>query len=176
MSKTDEEIECLIKDYAKAIVIILSSYHSQKEGIELDDLVQEVYIRIWKTYKSDGHDIGAFYSYLRKIINSVFVNEIKKRIKDKKIIATVGPVTLPYDLPKENQNDPNDELRSLLWGTLAKMNSPQRNTLKLRLAGLSLEDIARLNRWSEAKTRNIYYRGLNTMKQLVRKKGFEYED
>lgn len=176
MSKTDEEIERLIKDYSRTIAIIINGYNSHNDGIYVEDLAQEVYIRIWKTFKSDGHDIESFYSYVRKIINSVFINEIKKKIKDKKTLASISPEVPLFIVSENEKTDPNDKLHNIIAETLPKIKKPERRALKQRLAGMSLNDIARLNRWSEAKTRNIYYRGLNNMKQLVRKKGYEYED
>jgi RNA polymerase sigma-70 factor (ECF subfamily) len=52
----------------------------------------------------------------------------------------------------------------------------RQRVVKLFLLNMTLEEIAVVLNWSEAKTRNLLYRGLDDLKKILRKKGIEYED
>jgi RNA polymerase sigma-70 factor (ECF subfamily) len=52
----------------------------------------------------------------------------------------------------------------------------RRRVVQLFLLNMTLEEIAIILKWSEAKTRNLLYRGLDDLKKILREKGIEYED
>ena len=52
----------------------------------------------------------------------------------------------------------------------------RRRVVKLFLLSMTLEEIAIFLNWSEAKTRNLLYRGLDDLKKILLEKGIEYED
>lgn len=176
MSKSDAEIERLIEDFSKSIVIFISPFQCEKNGIDKDDLVQEIRIRIWKIYKSDGHDITHFYSYLKKIVNSVFINEINKRNKEKNLMNIYSTMCPLYNRAEEKEIEQKEELIRILGESLAKIKGPQRQVVQLRLAGLSFEEIARLNKWTYRKTCNLFYRSLGKLKKKIKERRLSYED
>ena len=52
----------------------------------------------------------------------------------------------------------------------------RRRVVRLFLLNMTLEEIAIFLNWSEAKTRNLLYRGLDDLKRMLKEKGIEYED
>jgi len=176
MSKSDAEIERLIEDFSKSTVLLIGSFQCEKNGIDIDDLVQEIRIRIWKLYKSDGHDITHFYSYLKKIVNSVFINEIKKRNKEKNFINVYGNSCPLFGSSEEKEIEQNEELIRILGESIVQIKESQRQAVQLRLSGFSFEEIARINKWTYRKTCNLFYRGLERLKEKVRERGISYED
>jgi len=51
----------------------------------------------------------------------------------------------------------------------------RRRVVKLFLLNMTLEEISIFLDWSEAKTRNLLYRGLDDLKKKLKEKGIEYE-
>jgi RNA polymerase sigma factor (sigma-70 family) len=178
MLKSDEEIERLIKSFSLSIRSLINPYQCQKNGIDQDDLVQEVRIRIWKAYTSNGHHITHFYAYLKKVVDSVFINEIHKRHRDMNLVKTFGNLQPLCDcsLEKEREAGQHLHLKTILNESLKDIKESQKIVVQLRLSGLSLEEIAGLNQWTYRKTCNLYYRGLKSLKHRLEKRGIVYEN
>jgi RNA polymerase sigma-70 factor (ECF subfamily) len=60
-----------------------------------------------------------------------------------------------------------DELVVQLARALAELGGPRRVVVRMHLAGYHRNEIAELLGWSEAKTRNLLYRGLSNLKAIL---------
>ena len=170
-----EGVEQVVKDLSGHLSSALGAFGYQYHGIEKDDLLQEIRIKVWKTLRDDRRDIRYFNAYLRKIIYSVFINEINRVNKESRAIETAGPC-LTIGQGGGDGASMVESLQSHVEDSLRGLKPSRQVVFKLRLQGLTLAEIARLQCWSYRKTCNIFYRGLRDIKRNLAEKGIHYED
>ncbi|HKX27736.1 MAG TPA: RNA polymerase sigma factor [Blastocatellia bacterium] len=153
-------------------------------GIHFNDLEQEARMRIWRAlqHEKELHDPA---SYLYRVAMSVTLDAIR-RIKAKREVQLRLAEDEDEDegatlvLPSDPHRSPEletarrqlvDKVRTLLAG----LPDNRRRAVGLHLEGLNSREIADLLGWSEAKARNLLYRGLHDLRVLLRAEGVEYE-
>jgi RNA polymerase sigma factor (sigma-70 family) len=176
MEEAEDGIEKLVIDLSSYLISKLNSLGYQRHGIERDDLLQEIHIRIWKALKDDGHNIHYFNAYLKKIVNSVFINEINKINKENKALEMAGASFDPTNGTNNYGRTTDLSLKDVLVDSLDGLNERKQRVIKLRLEGFTFVEIAQLNKWSLQKTHGIYYSGLKDLKHKLGGKGIHYED
>lgn len=176
MRAAEDGIEKLVGDLSSYLVSKLNSLGYQRHGIERDDLLQEIHIRIWKAYKDDGHNIRYFNAYLKKIVHSVFINEINRINKENKALVMGGESLNPTNGSNGHGPGADLSLKNVLADSLDDLNEPKQRVIKLRLEGFTFGEIAQLNQWSVRKTHGIFYSGLKDLKYKLGEKGIHYED
>ena len=67
------------------------------------------------------------------------------------------------------------ELIEKVEAALAHLSENRRTAVELHLEGMTSQEIADLLDWSEAKARNLTYRGLKDLRKQLRAEGVEYE-
>lgn len=169
-------IEKLVGDLSSYLVSKLNSLGYQRHGIERDDLLQEIHIRIWKAYKDDSHNIQYFNAYLKKIVHSVFINEINRINKEQKALMVGGESLNPVNGTNDHGAAADFSLKNALVDSLGDLKETKQQVIKLRLEGFTFSEIAQLNQWSLRKTHGIYYSGLKDLKYKLGGKGIHYED
>lgn len=171
-----EPIEKMIGDMSSFLSSSLSSLGINWHAEEREDLLQEIRIRIWKAYRRKDGNIQFINAYIKKIVYSVFVNEIKRIKKENRVLESgrIGLITAP-DVENENF-DTSEKLKCTLAVALGSLRGEQQQVIKLRLEGFSIFEIAQLKGWSYRKTCNTIYRGIKKMKEKLREEGYCYED
>jgi RNA polymerase sigma factor (sigma-70 family) len=176
MRAAEDRIEKLMGDLSSYLASKLNSLGYQKHGIERDDLLQEIHIRIWKAYKDDSRNIRYFNAYLKKIVHSVFINEINKINKENTALVMGGESLNPTNGSNGHGPASDLSLKNVLADSLDDLKEPKQRVIKLRLEGFTFGEIAQLNQWSVRKTHNIFYNGLKDLKHKLGGKGIHYED
>ncbi len=171
-----EGVEKIVRDLSGHLSSALGSFGYQYHGIEKDDLLQEIRIKVWKTLSDENRDIRYFNAYLRKIIYSVFINEINRVNKENRLLERGGPCLSVYQGGGSDGAAMVESMQSFVEESLEGLKPSRQAVVKLRLQGLTLTEIARLNQWSYRKTCNIFYRGLKDIKRRLGEKGIHYED
>ena len=171
----NNKIEQFILDFSSCIYSKLRTFNYQRYGIDRDDLVQEVSIRIWKAL-SNGHTIRKFRPYLKKIVDSVVIDEIRKSRKDYQ--AAVLQAQSASGAPSSPGPGIGDDghLKDLLLESLQGLKESRRRVLSLYLRDYTLDEIAELSNWTRGKTQNLFYRGLRDLKKKLNRGGILYED
>jgi len=166
-----DKFEALIKKLSLVIQTSVRSFNPQKLGIDPEDLVQEVRIKLWKIFKSDKK-IQTYSSYIRRVINSIIIDQIRATRRYEKIIDLEKQRNLPdqriSNLPIRIRKDVNLAFNSLI--------ESRRKVVRWFLFGLDINEISKILKMDETKTKNLLYRGLNDLKSILRSKGVEYED
>jgi RNA polymerase sigma-70 factor (ECF subfamily) len=81
-------------------------------------------------------------------------------------------------LPESNEVSPEkvavdrDRLGKVVTA-LARLAANRRRAVKLHLQGMSFQEVARLLGWTDAKARNLVYRGLEDLRRELRRLGIE---
>ena len=171
----------------KSIEIILEALaphlRSELDGLgyptlspERDDLLQEIRIRIWKALESREGHIEYFNAYVKKVVLSVFINEVKRLQRERQLISHAEDRQPGGDGGEGNCTGSDNPLRDIIVESLSALGGTRRRVIELRLEGFTLAEIARLNNWSPGKACNEYYRGIKELKNRLAERGIRYED
>ena len=143
--KAFEEIVELYQNKVLSIV-----YHMIKNQDEVEDIAQEVFIKIYKNIgKFQGK--SSFYTWIYKITSNTCLDELKKRKNviylDEKIQTKEGEmsVELPSEAKGQDELYEEKELKEKLRKFLDKLEPKQKLMIVLRdIKGLSYEEIAQI--------------------------------
>lgn len=157
---------------------------------DIDELLQDVRIRVWRAHTgtetsapSRRENIeGVPASYIYRAATTAALDLIRRRragqstshervedaaraahpVDDHMVVAT-GP----------EQEVMASELAEQVERSLTHMQESRRAVVRMYLAGYPREEIAQLLGWSEAKTRNLIYRGLRDLRARLTVLGVE---
>lgn len=176
-SKADKlkEFDIVLNKFSRVIKGNLQKFNLQKEGIDPDDVFQEVRIKIWKLL-NDEKKIVNYTSYIKKIVDSSVIDHIRKMRRERGLIQKQKHRTISeWKSTYEKNIDYDVNLKKMVIETVDSLLESRRKVVKLYLLNLTIEEIAALFCWSRDKTRNLLYRGLSDLKRSLKEKGIEYE-
>lgn len=179
MNSRDTETRCfgaesLIQKFSRYINFKIGKFGYFRYGLERDDLLQDIYIKIWRYYERNDYDISISRSYIDTIINSVLLNSIKKSKNEMKALNRLK-LDIQEGAVQENTSQ-LDILKEVLVDALNKIKAPSKKVISLYLVGFTLAEIAKLMSWGQSKTNNLYYRGIDELKKKLREEGIYFED
>src|SRR5215470_2905179 len=143
---------------------------------DLDDVMQEVRIRLWRAGGSEK-DEPVSASYVYRTSMSAAIDLIRRR-RARGADRTVGLDTV--EEPAADTADPSRrveeaELAEKLDRALEAIAPSRRPVVRMYLAGHSSEDIAALMGWTEAKARNLAYRGMADLRERLLEMGISWK-
>ena len=144
------------------------------QGSDVDDLVQEVRLRLWKALESGEKILSAPASYIHRTAVSGALDVLRRRRARRE---TPARLSRPSGLARLGESPSADRMMEELElqehvGTALEMLIPaRRSVVKMYLAGYAREEIADLLGWTEPKTRNLLYRGLADLREKLTEMG-----
>jgi RNA polymerase sigma factor (sigma-70 family) len=144
---------------------------------DVDEVMQQVRIRLWRAQR-ESEQIGRTpASYVYRTAVSAAVDLMRRRR------AQRSDQTLSLDEPgaalPERRNPDDDlaysELSQLVARAIDQIPASRRPVVRMHLAGHPREEIAQLLGWSEAKTRNLLYRGMDDLRERLKEMGVGWE-
>lgn len=170
------KFERLVEKYSRFIESQILQFNPQKNGIDPDDIFQEVKIKLWNVL-TDEKKIYSYSSYIKKIVNSCVIDQIRKSRREEGVISNEKRKKISDRRSYyKKHNSSEEELKNMVGEAVGSLMESRRRVVKLFLLNMTLEEIAIFLNWSEAKTRNLLYRGLDDLKKMLKEKGIEYED
>jgi len=174
-----EAIEELITRFARALNGAIGRFHMSR--VEADELIQEVRIRLWHIL-TDGRHQEIPASYFKKIVRSAAVDLERQRrahtmpsLDDASVESAPGEesrtVSCCARSPLRELED--KELAASIARAIDSLREPRDVVVRLYLQGFDRFAIAELLGWTEAKTRNLLYRGLEELRALLVSMGIE---
>ena len=163
--------EQLRADLEKAIHKICPAWMSPYK----DDLIQVGLMRVMDLHqKNSGKELNRTYLY--KTAHSALVDEIRRlrRRNETDLVDESGE-----DLPMPDQGCTPErqilarEIGNHIGDCLARMITPRRLAVTLKLQGESGPQAADILGWSLRKVENLMYRGLDDLRHCLQKKGME---
>lgn len=141
---------------------------------DVDEVLQDVRIRLWKTRASDENLDALGASYLHKVAISAVIDFLRRRTSRRE--ETLDRVMTAETVPSSLQVAPVDasassELTRRLEAALDGLAQNRRLVVQLHLEGYERHEIAGMTGWTEAKVRNLLYRGLDDLRALLRADG-----
>jgi RNA polymerase sigma factor (sigma-70 family) len=153
-------------------------YVARQRGVQEEDLaevLQNLRLRLWRAHP-DGKSLGALgasYVYQTGISASLDVIRQRRAFRDNNRISLTA---VPYDPPAPDSGGPaaalerSEDARALAEAVRA-LPEARRVPVRMHLSGYSRDEIAGHLGWSEAKTRNLLYRGLEDLRNELRRRG-----
>lgn len=138
---------------------------------DVDEVLQEVRVRLWKSKASDEKLDGLSTSYMQRVANSAVIDMLRRRRarREEPLDETFDIPSVPSSLMVASPDrSEEDELAHRLERALAQLPLNRRIVVQLHLEGYTRDDMARLTSWSEAKVRNLLYRGLDELRAHMR--------
>lgn len=172
----EEELRRILDSYAQYMNIQVRQYDLPKYGLDPEDILQEVKIRIWKLIQSE-RTIVSPPAYIKKIISSAVIDQLRKRRRDDSLFRHEKQICIserqnPYCLETVRRK----ALEETLGRAVDRLISSRRQVVKLYLMNLTIPEISSYLNWSHDKTRNLLYRGLADLKESLKDMGTENED
>lgn len=136
---------------------------------DLDEVLQEVRIRLWRTHRSAAEVEALTTSYVYRTAVSAALDILRRRRAFG--AGRTAPLELVADPPDERRGPAKQlarhELASRIAAAVETIPASRRPVVRMHLHGYSREEIADLMGWSEAKTRNLLYRGLADLRERL---------
>jgi len=172
-----DDIEKLILKFTRDILFRINYFRYQPYGLDYEDLVQSVYLRICKNLKKSDKKIRDLKSYIMRVVDSVMIEVLAKSRLEMETIKVLNRNLSASPVTHSEHTKMHEESRkAALLGSLKGLKESRQTVLKLVLSGMSLEEVAQLQRWTYGKTHNLYSRGLKDLKKRLKAKGIIYED
>ena len=171
-----EKFKSIVEQFSLFIRINIQKYEPQRKGIDPDDILQDVKIKIWNIL-TDEKKIDNYASYIRKIVNSSVIDHLRRIRREERILSSEIQRKIAErrgTYKKERIDEKN--YKNILGQSVDSLLDSRRKVVKLYLLNMTLEEISEFFKWSPHKTRNLLYRGLNDLKKILQEKGIEYED
>lgn len=143
---------------------------------DLDELAQEVRVRLWGALSSDERIDAVSPSYLYRAATTAAIDIVRRRrsargdsldvVDDAEVSARRSPVTPERDATLR-------ELGERVEEALQSITASRRPVVRMYLAGYGTTEIGELMGWTEAKARNLVYRGLGDLRVRLRAMGID---
>jgi RNA polymerase sigma factor (sigma-70 family) len=135
---------------------------------DVDEVLQDVRIRIWRSLSTREKIALAPASYVYRTAISASLDLIRRRRADRvehservsenqAVASGTGP----------DQTVEAAEFAALLAEALSRIRESRRLVVRMHMAGYHRCEIAEIMGWTEAKTRNLLYRGLADLRQQL---------
>ena len=132
---------------------------------DLDELIQDVRIRLWRALQTGEKISAVSASYAYRTAQTAAVDLIRRsRARRETPLRMVGDAApadpVPTVAAPQLERLTRQEMTRRLEDALGELAQARRVPVRMYLAGYPREEIAQLLGWTEAKTRNLLYRGL----------------
>jgi len=145
------------------------------EGADVDEVVQELRLRMWKSLGTAELIRRAKASYIYRTAVSASVDIIRRRRTRRFEAASLDDARAEAAADTRRRADDAidaDDVAAAVHRAVAMLAESRRAVVRMHLAGYDREEIAALLGWTEAKTRNLLYRGLGDLRQILDSWGF----
>jgi len=172
----DERFEALVDQYSTILRAHIAQHCPRRLGIQVSDIEQEALVRLWRVVRAEKNVIDAA-SYIYRIAVTTTIDAVRRVIARREEQLGDEVDDEPSLPPFANSNQSPEaiaeqrETMKVVMSALAELPDNRRRCVELYLQGFNTNDIAALLGWSEAKARNLVYRGMDTLRDILKRKG-----
>jgi RNA polymerase sigma factor (sigma-70 family) len=165
-------LESLLQRYRDSVVRV-----AQRHGLSdhlVDEAIQELRIRLWRSFPGNEQlaALSPGYVYRAAVTAALIVLRRRRAKRESGVEMTPQLVeTTAASSPTPEEMLDESELAYRLARAVDELPPPRQAVVRLHLRGYHREEIAELLGWSEAKTRNLLYRGLDDLRGLLAQRG-----
>jgi RNA polymerase sigma-70 factor (ECF subfamily) len=170
-------LETVVARFAAMVRAVGRQHHLPVE--DLDEVLQEVRIRLWRAHGTGEHVERLGASYVYRTATSAALDLLRRRR------ARGAGVTerledhlhaLPPDPHAPHRALEQRELAGRIMDAVETLPDARRAAVRMHLSGYGRDEIAELLGWSEARTRNLLYRGLADLRARLAARGIGMDD
>ena len=138
-------------------------------GADVDEVVQELRLRMWRSLGTAELIRRAKASYIYRTAISASIDIIRRRRTRRFEAASDDSVAeiAPDTRRRADSRLDEHELADAVHRAIAMLAESRRAVVRMHLAGYERHEIADLLGWTEAKTRNLLYRGLADLREIL---------
>lgn len=146
-----------------------------------DEVMQEVRIRLWRARGTSEQIDETNTSYVYRTASTAALDVIRRRRSrqadrhDAIEEGGGGVGILAAPEPDPHQVLEGSELAERVSRAIEAIPATRRPAVRMHLAGYPREEIAELMGWTEAKTRNLLYRGLADLRERLASEGVGWD-
>ena len=144
----------------------------------IDEAIQEVRIRLWRTRATapDIQRVPATYIYRTTVSAMLDLLRRRRSQREAAIESLEGRITvLPASTPSPDAGLETTDVTRAVAQAIDDIPESRRAVVRMYLAGYARDEIAVLLAWSEPKTRNLLYRGLEDLRRTLTARGIGVE-
>jgi RNA polymerase sigma-70 factor (ECF subfamily) len=173
-------LERLLERYASFLRGQIAGQCPRDLGIHVDDIEQEARLRLWRALEREK-ELKDPASYIYRIAVTATIDAVRSVLARREeqlhehddedtppLVLVADPIQAP-DAVTERR-----ELMSTIASAIATLGENRRRAVELHLQGLNITEIAELLEWTEPKVRSLVYRGLDDLREALRREGIEY--
>jgi RNA polymerase sigma-70 factor (ECF subfamily) len=171
-------LEAAVARFGTMVRQVGRRYRLDESG--LDEVMQEVRIRLWRARETSEQVGETNTSYVYRTASTAAL-DILRRSRARKAdrhdaIEDEGSVTpLKAREPDPHATLEGSELAERVTRAIDEIPTSRRPPVRMHLAGYPREEIAKLMGWTEAKTRNLLYRGLADLRARLTAEGIGWD-
>ncbi|MGB8951699.1 MAG: RNA polymerase sigma factor [Candidatus Aminicenantales bacterium] len=172
-----QEFKSLIDRFSRFINIHIQKFNLYKLGLDANDILQEIKIKIWKVLDSEKK-ITNYASYIKKIVDSSVIDQIRKIKREEGIYNCEinKRISEQKNSYLSRLSHTEKDLKEIVGRAVDSLIESRRKVVKLYFLSMTIEEIAHYFHWSNDKTRNLLYRGLSDLKKKLKEREIDYED
>jgi RNA polymerase sigma-70 factor (ECF subfamily) len=171
-------LEAAVARFGNMVRQVGRRYRLDESGI--DEVMQEVRIRLWRA-RGTSEQVGETNtSYVYRTASSAALDVLRRRRarqaeRHDSIDGGDAVTTLTAPHPDPHAALEGSELATRVARAIDEIPSSRRPAVRMHLAGYPRDEIARLMGWTEAKTRNLLYRGLADLRERLTAEGIGWD-
>ncbi len=178
--ETNAELERLLEQYSSVLREGIEQHCPRNLGLQIGDIEQEARLRLWKSVQR-AKKLNSPASYIHRIAVTTTIDAVRRvvarREEQLQPVDDSGEPAMHLVADPIQEPDSVTERRELMMAIKAAVEllpDNRRKAVELHLHGLDLAEIAELLQWSESKARSLVYRGLEDVREILRRKGIDY--
>jgi RNA polymerase sigma-70 factor (ECF subfamily) len=142
------------------------------EESDLDEVMQEVRIRLWRARQTSEQVGEVSTSYVYRTASSAALDVIRRRRSRRAAFHQSlddgdAGVAVAAPAPGPHADLEGSEVAEQVSRAIETIPASRRPVVRMYLAGYPREEIAALMGWTEGKTRNLLYRGLADLRDRL---------
>jgi RNA polymerase sigma factor (sigma-70 family) len=143
-------------------------------GTEIEDVVQDMRIRLWRSLGTPDKIRQAPATYIYKTAVSAALDFLRRRRSRREESLDSMPDESPIGASRldAEADSRESDVRRAVTSAVDLLVESRRAVVRMYLAGYDREEIGSLLGWSEPKTRNLLYRGLADVRATLESGGY----
>ena len=138
---------------------------------EVDEAAQQMRIRLWRALGDSESIATVSASYLYRAATTAVLDLVRSRRRRRETpLDEEGPAPIPAAATADRAVLSAD-FAATLDEAIESIVPSRRAVVRMHLAGYAREEISELLGWTDAKTRNLLYRGLAELREELTRRG-----
>lgn len=184
ITSNEADFESILERYAALLRSIIARQCPRNLGVDVTDIEQEAKVRLWRALQREKK-LDEPASYIYRIAVSATIDAVRRVIARREDQLRTGdaddeegsisPLPVKDSRPSPEEHAEQGETMAKIAAAIASLPEGRRRAVELHLQGLTVSEIAELLLWSEGKARNLIYRGMDDLREALRREGIVYE-